>query len=466
MYYNKCYIISAHVSPDPFGKRPLAWLNIQQLLSKNVGSIWKLKLERAMSPGIQNKAFFPALTIVGLVTIPMGFLIIFQLLTHEDLQYVPWRRLGADYYDFYSASKILVSGQSPYQHTNYVTPPLPAILNSILTFFSWENARNIFLVIVVVSIVAAYTIAYKIFRSISPLDNQMILLCGIVTILFSYPFHFLLVRGNIDGLVVLLLCLGLYLDNRNKQWLSGLCLALAIATKVYPLLILLPLLARRRWKVILSISVCVGLLLLMFPQYWTEYFLGSRSNRIGYFRVSQNGSIVNTLLPFLATAERLLGQIGIATNLISYNILYSMLLYLVLLALMFYSDAKWGKKYVERDHTSGAMMYFPFMVAIPPTVYHYELVILLVLIPLACSLWRQANSKKSKLYAFLITLGIGLGQWQAIVLYELTQNAHAYRIPGFGLLLVMIGCTLFKFNAYEVTEQIGLNKSKGVIRPG
>ena len=409
-----------------------------------------------MSTGIRNKAFFPALIIVGLVIIPMGLLIIFQLLTQEDIHYVPWRRLGADYYDFYAASKKLVSGESPYQHRRYVTLPLPAILNSILTLFNWESARNIFLVVVVVSMVAAYTITYNIFHSISPLDDQMILLCGLTTILFSYPFHFLLVRGNIDGVVVLLLCLGLYLDTREKQWLSGLCLALAIGTKVYPLLILLPLIASRRWKVILFTSLWVGLLLLIFPQYWTEYLLGSRSHRIEYFRVSQNGSIVNTLLPLLATAQLLLSKIGLAIDLVNYKALYAGLLYAVLLALMFYVDAKWGKSYIEQNYTSMAMMYFPFMVALPLTVYHYELVILLVLIPPVCSLWQQADSKKSKLYLLMITLGIALGQWQAIVLYELTGNEHAYRIPGFGLLLVMIGCTLFKLNAYEVAKRIHL----------
>lgn len=229
-----------------------------------------------MSPGIRNKAFFPVIAIVGLVIIPLGFLIIYQLLTQEDLHYVPWRRLGADYYDFYAASKKLVSGESPYQYTRYVTPPLPAILNAILTLFSWENARNIFLAVVVVSMIAAYTIIYNIFRSFSPLDNHMILLCGLTTILFSYPFHFLLVRGNIDGLVVMLLCLSLYLDTRQRVWFSGLCLALAIGAKVYPLLLFLPLIASRRWKLILFTGICLGLLFLIFPQYWTEYLLGGQ----------------------------------------------------------------------------------------------------------------------------------------------------------------------------------------------
>jgi hypothetical protein len=84
------------------------------------------------------------------------------------------------------------------------------------------------------------------------------------------------------------------------------------------------------------------------------------------------------------------------------------------------------------------------MVALPKSVYHYEFVLLLPLLPVLELLLRNAGSRSQRIVIWVITLGVALTQWQAVALYTLTDNILAYYIPGLGLLLVMVGITIYK----------------------
>lgn len=76
-------------------------------------------------------------------------------------------------------------------------------------------------------------------------QNDWFVLAGIFVIFFSYPFYFLFERGNIDGVVLLLMCLGLSVMQK-RPWLSGLLLAFAIRFKLDPVLLLPALFVLRR----------------------------------------------------------------------------------------------------------------------------------------------------------------------------------------------------------------------------
>ena len=72
----------------------------------------------------------------------------------------------------------------------------------------------------------------------------------------SYPVLFTLDRGNLE-MVIFLLVGGMFyfVYRRESQWGAGLCLAAAIAMKVYPATLMVLLIAERRFKAAIVAAV-------------------------------------------------------------------------------------------------------------------------------------------------------------------------------------------------------------------
>ena len=112
---------------------------------------------------------------------------------------------------------------------------------------------------------------------------------------------------------------------------------------------------------------------------------------------------------------------------------------------LLYCDYKTPSHTTQKEYFSSVLLYFPLMVAIPQTVYHYEFVLLIPLLPVLSFLWRDKLSTFQQFCLGLMAAGIALSQWHAIALYAITNNMLAQYIPGFGLLLVIIGIFIYKF---------------------
>jgi hypothetical protein len=115
------------------------------------------------------------------------------------------------------------------------------------------------------------------------------------------------------------------------------------------------------------------------------------------------------------------------------------------LILLFYSDYKLSPGVEQKEYITNALLYFPFMVAIPQLVYHYEYVVMLVLLPVLGYLWSRPLSRQEKNFLLLLAIGMALSQWQAIALYTLTGNMLAQYIPGMGLLLILAGISGYRY---------------------
>ena len=76
----------------------------------------------------------------------------------------------------------------------------------------------------------------------------------------TYPFLFMLDRGNLESVVFIFMALFIYFLQKEKYILSSLFLSCAIATKLFPLLLLMLLLAEKRYKeMVLALAGAVGL---------------------------------------------------------------------------------------------------------------------------------------------------------------------------------------------------------------
>ena len=285
----------------------------------------------------------------------------------------------------------------------------------------------------------------------SKIDKDLILTAGLVGLLFGYPFYFLLQRENIDGWVFLFLCLGLYwLQNPKKEWASGLFFSLAIVFKVYPMLIVLPILLSKKWRLVFWIGLWLvlwgSITLFWFSDFQTA--LASRSQSL--FRFDENGSLVATisLISILINSLR----ISNVVSLVNLSPIITVLIYGILLSLVIFTDYKLGK--VNKLETSSFVMYFPFMLALPLIVYHYSFIICLALIPTMCHLWGVSEDRLQRMIIFAISIGIGMTQWQAIATYSLTENMLSHAIPGLGLLLIMAGIAFLKIYTLRLTQRV------------
>jgi hypothetical protein len=91
------------------------------------------------------------------------------------------------------------------------------------------------------------------------------------------------------------------------------------------------------------------------------------------------------------------------------------------------------------------------MICLPTTVFHYEFILLLALIPLLIKL--SDGGKDRKLILSVMAFGIVITQIHAAALYFLTENILAYYIPGFGLLLILIANLAIKFERQRVASK-------------
>lgn len=396
---------------------------------------------------MKNSQTFPAIFIATAILSSFGIIAIGHLVFDKRLVFLNRMEVsGSDYRDFFRASANIVDGVSPYDTPDkrYVTTPIPAILNTVFIPIGLKKATTLFLVLVPLSIgigFFALTSAYD----FTDRDRDQILIVGLIGMLFGYPFYFLLERENIDGWVFLFLGIGLYLLQKSQnEWLSSFFFSLAIMFKIYPAIIMGPIFLYRKWR--LLFRLCLWLV------FWTlissGYFSGFRNQLLGraqgYFRFDENGSIAATVALFFVWLDA--SGILSSTLPISFFILtplFGALIYSVLLSNLVYSDYKLYHQGHKLDITT-LLLYLPFTVAIPQVVYHYSLIICLLLVPTLCHLWTLPTSKLGKNMLFITTIGISITQWQAIAMHNLTGNILVEAIPGLGLLMTMTGISLYK----------------------
>jgi hypothetical protein len=341
----------------------------------------------------------------------------------------------------------------------YTYPPIPAYLNyPFVYFFEMETAARLIFFLLIAAVFSAYALINSVFQNIEGKDRKIILLSGVCILLLSYPFYYLIVRGHMTGIVIMLYAMGIYLLKKNNP-VSGLCLGLAIGMIAYPALIVVPLFLFRRYKILIYTFFTLCLLYLYCPGLWWDFFI---SKVILYLDVhgwwAESCSLAHTFFYFSIIFKKMMSLAGLhSLGNIFYNYYNaaSMAVYVLLLFAMLLADYKIKKKYAILDANIEIvliLMYIPFMIAVPKVVILYALVMLLALIPAMCSLMQILVKPMPKLIFLLISVGIALSQIQAQTFQNLFQPKYSFFhfFPAFGLFLVMIGCVMFKLWFWKV----------------
>ena len=387
----------------------------------------------------------PALILYVLISLSTGAMLVAQAWLQQSLNFVNHIFLGYDFTVFYRAAMALLHGQSPYSIPDYVFPPLPALLIGLMASFDFEHIKHPLAVAVALSVVASLCLTFRTFNPwFFGLRYKFFTLVAFALILsilsLSYPFMFLLERCNIDGFVLLSVCLGVFLLGKSDA-LSGVFFALAISLKVYPLLVILPLATSRRWKALAFLCGTMLFLYLLTPQLWNEFITERILRRASVFRIDENGSLMNAFLGLGFFLEAISGaDQGVLPKLMAKM---AFPVYALLLAAVTFFNLT--KRNADPDELrADVLMYVPFMVAVPNLAFHYELVGLLAMLPAISWHWKLTSQPAERMTLVFISAGIAIAQFQAVAAYEAIGSVHAHFVPAIGLFIVLAGIFIFK----------------------
>ncbi len=164
--------------------------------------------------------------------------------------------LTYDYYPdfsgyYYSPLKVF-NGGNPYLggkdfFTPFVYPPPVLLFFSPFTFLPFFIAQKVFLIISIFCLLLSTGLLFKLFK-LAPFS---ILGLFFITLVLNYfPEKFTLGMGQINNVVLLMVTLFIYFYIKKKDYLSGIFLALAIAIKLFPILLIPYLIIKKKWKIL------------------------------------------------------------------------------------------------------------------------------------------------------------------------------------------------------------------------
>lgn len=378
------------------------------------------------------------------IIVPLALAISFAVLTFsftikgEPIVLVRLQdKFGFDFRDYHWAARYLFEGRNPWDWERFVTPPLSAIIMMSLSGFPPKIAIDIFFILNILLIVGGlffYTLSF-------PLNDKWkdTLFLMIVSALFSHPVYFLLQRGNIDGLVFFFMALGVFFSTLESTWkneiVAGITLAIAFHLKFYPILILFPILASRRWRLALLTCFFIAFLFLLTFNLWPD-FIDKILMRQSIFTIKENGSLINSLIAIIIFPGYVFTKtvfVGMQTiTFIGYGVFF------ILFCLLWRTSCYFARSVTNYSVAVLSVLCLPFMVLIPSLAYQYEYVHLLAFIPFI--IWLESVDLLDRRYLYVLTVGIVVSQIHSTSLFLLTQNPLSYFLPGLGLLLVVFVC--------------------------
>ena len=401
--------------------------------------------------GMRDRYFFPARFLLWSQVVMMGALWAAQAVWQKDVHAVNRAYWGFDFNDFLVATQAWKSGLDPYAAPRFVTPPLGLALFFPLAGATLEEVRPYIAGAFTLSLLGASALLGCVFV---PADaRRTIFWTGAGALFLGFPYFFLLDRLNVDGFVMAFVGVFMWAVAREEEspnWLwalvAGAALSLGVGLKLYPALLVLPLLLTRRWRVLAVFTGALALQIVwMFPL-WVRFVELRLRSRSDYFVVDDNGSLANTMRFF---GDRMNYLVGDRTFLGNPDVWIGATLWLLLLLLAIKAVADARRVAVlraggEKCHAAPVILwYLPFMVSVPKTVYHYEFVGLWLLLPAISALFARSaeGGRALRFAAWSGVIGLALSQMHTVAWKEMLNTPMPYYVPGLGLFLFLLAST-------------------------
>ena len=315
----------------------------------------------------------------------------------------PWLS-GWDFNDFYVAAHDYLHSADPFLNPRFNKPPLSLWLGAPFLGLDLRAAALAFIPFNAAAIFGSIVLVSRAlrFESLGPLS--------LITALF-FPVYFLLDRGNVDGLVMLTIAV---LAVAPNSLVGGIALWSAIALKFYPVILLGHLGAARRWGIVIATLIITVMSLAIWWQLWGG-FIHSLIARAAFQLDEDNYSVIWL---FIAALKPISG------NAVVLGTMTGFMLYAFSLAAMIVVDLLWPPE------SARILLYIPFLIAVPLTVFPYAAVLLLLLIPV------QAACKQTGWHSIIFVTGMMLVAFDA---HTWTEPGQWLRLlPNTGILLLLI----------------------------
>jgi len=329
-----------------------------------------------------------------------------------------------DFLDFYHAARRFMNGIDPYSSWRFTKPPLLLWMMLPLALVPVSWATGLFTLATVWAAVGGVWILQRTHRPSMRCEPWF----WMVTLLAGYPVAFLVMRLNLEGLLVLLVALHVAWLSRRPAW-SGVLLALAAGIKLYPVLLVLPLLAAGRRRALQAFLSAMTVVVLLAPWMWMRFLRGTLLFRIPQFRLDENCSLAT---PFVLLWQGITGARPQGTPLV---VLAGVLvLYLALVCWSVYLDRRLAADGADAYPLSVAAM-IPLMVAMPFMVFPYEM----VLPPLSLLLmFPERDGSRFNGPLLMAGFGVALTQVPAFPMVSLWGWSGWQGAPGAGLLCLVV----------------------------
>jgi hypothetical protein len=305
-----------------------------------------------------------------------------------------------DFWDITSESINL----NPYLGEKSGQYPFMILIGKVFGLLPESNSVLLFLLIGI----AGFAYFAKKYLSNGPWYSQA---TSVFVICFlSYPFLFTIDRGNFELLLFLLLLVFLYLFEKKKYLWSTIPLAMAIAIKVYPAILLFLFIPEKKWKeffisIGFSIALTLGSLCLFqdgFSQNVLYLFHLSNFSNNGFFELFTSiepGAVVQRGVTVVSLIKIVLGNASIAPTqfwIDHFKIIYIVCAAIIGIGIIIFVVFK-QKVFWKRV----AVLIF-LMLLLPPISGDYKLIHLFLPLFLFCN--EEKNSKLDNLYVLFFAI--------------------------------------------------------------
>lgn len=164
--------------------------------------------------------------------------------------------------NFYSPQELLSTAQllSIQRLNPFVYPPVVALFFIPLSIFSYPTAQLVWFILNHIFLIASFILLILSFNS----ENKLIYAVSALVLSFNfYPLYRTLTAGQLNLLILFLLCLAWFLLVRKRTTGSGIVLGIATIIKLFPGLLILFFLWKKEYKLGFSAIATVIILILL-----------------------------------------------------------------------------------------------------------------------------------------------------------------------------------------------------------
>jgi len=208
--------------------------------------------------------------------------------------------LGYDFQIYYLAGKMLQTREDIYNFNNlrelaqqdptikvkevspYIYPPLLAIILMPLSYLPFSWAYPIWVLCQQAFLIASLSLLAKSLPALGTWIWPFL----IVLAVNMYPVHLTIDIGQINLLILLILCLVLYLAQRDHFFWAGIMVGVATMIKMSPLLLLGLFIFQRKWRAVVGVFAALIILTAL------SIALAGPQNMLSFFSTSLRDSIL------------------------------------------------------------------------------------------------------------------------------------------------------------------------------